>query len=144
MEGTLQRIILPDFFPTNQRFDITADDYEFLKKSMSDLPKTYKFYQNDTTYYDSYVKFLMFGDNKAPMPENIKIYNKVGNAYGYLIDCAYIEDTSKDIGFFLTAVIHVNKNKIYNDGKYEYNEIGLPFLAKLGKVVYEYELKNKK
>jgi hypothetical protein len=144
MEATLQRVMFPEFFPANQRFDLTEDDYTFLKKSMSDLPKTYKFYQNDTTYYDSYVKFLMFGDKKDPMPENIKIYNKVGTAYGYLIDCAYIEDTSKDIGFFLTAVIHVNKNKIYNDGKYEYDEIGKPFLAKLGQVVYQYELQKKK
>jgi hypothetical protein len=144
MEATIQRVMFPEFFPANQRFDLTEDDYTFLKKSMSDLPKTYKFYQNDTTYNDSYVKFLMFGDKKDPMPENIKIYNKVGNAYGYLIDCAYIEDTSKDIGFFLTAVIHVNKNKIYNDGKYEYDEIGKPFLAKLGQVVYQYELQKKK
>lgn len=144
MEGTLQRIMFPEFFPENQRFDLTADDYEFLKKSMSDLPKSYRFYANDTTYYDSYVKFLMFGDSKAPLPDDIRIYNKVGNAYGYLIDCAYIENKSKDIGFFLTAVIHVNKDKIYNDGKYEYNEIGLPFLAKLGKVVYEHEMKSKK
>ena len=144
MEATLQRVMFPEFFPANQRFDLTEDDYTFLKKSMSDLPKTYKFYQNDTTYYDSYVKFLMFGDKKDPMPENIKIYNKVGNAYGYLIDCAYIEDTSNDIGFFLTAVIHVNKNKIYNDGKYEYDEIGKPFLSKLGQIVYQYELQKKK
>lgn len=144
MQGTLQRVLFPDFFLPNQRFDLSEDDYSFLKQAMSDLPKTYSFYKNDTTYYDSYVKFFMFGDNKQSMPDNIKIYNKVGTAFGYLIDCAYIEDKSNDIGFFLTAVIHVNKNKIYNDGKYEYKEIGLPFLAKLGKVVYDYELKNKK
>ncbi|MBK8518090.1 MAG: serine hydrolase [Saprospiraceae bacterium] len=143
MEGTLQRIIFPEFFPENQRFDLTSDDYEFLKKTMSDLPKTYPFYSHDTTYYDSYVKYFMFGDSKAPMPDDIKIYNKVGLAYGYLIDCAYIESKSKDVGFFLTAVINVNKNKIYNDETYEYNEIGLPFLAKLGRVVYENEIKGK-
>ena len=76
------------------------------------------------------------------MPDDIKIYNKVGNAYGYMIDCAYIENTSKNIGFFLTAVIHVNKNKIYNDGIYEYNEIAYPFLAKLGRAVYDYEIQK--
>lgn len=144
MEGTLQRVIFPDFFPENQRFDLTSDDYDFLKKSMSDLPKAYPFYQNDTTYYDSYVKFFMFGDSKEAMPDDIKIYNKVGEAYGYLIDCAYIENKSKDIGFFLTAVINVNKDKIYNDDKYEYKETGFPFLAKLGRAVYEHELKMRK
>ena len=143
MEGTLQRIIFPEFFPPAQRFDIKDGDYAFLKKCMSDLPKSYSFYKNNPEYYDSYVKFFMFGDSKDAIPDDIKIYNKVGTAYGYLIDCAYIENTTKDIGFFLTAVIHVNKNKIYNDGKYEYNEIGLPFMAKLGKAVYDYELQNK-
>ena len=80
---------------------------------MSDLPKSYSFYKNNPEYYDSYMKFFMFGDSKDTIPDDIKIYNKVGTAYGYLIDCAYIENTTKDIGFFLTAVIHVNKNKIY-------------------------------
>jgi hypothetical protein len=85
----------------------------------------------------------MYGDTKLPIPDHIKIYNKVGNAYGYLIDCAYIEDSVNDIGFFLSAVIHVNKNKIYNDGQYEYEEVGIPFLAKLGRAIYGYELSKK-
>ncbi len=144
LEGTLQRIIFPEFFPTDQRFDLTEDDYGFLKKSMSALPREYPFYSNNPVYYDSYVKFFMFGDKKATIPEDIKIYNKVGTAYGYLIDCAYIENKAKGIGFFLTAVISVNRNKIYNDGRYEYEQIGLPFLARLGRVAYEMELKNNK
>lgn len=144
MEGTLQRIIFSEYFAPNQRFDLKDEDYTFLKKCMSDLPKSYTFYKNNPDYYDSYVKYFMFGDSKEAIPDDIKIYNKVGTAYGYLIDCAYIENTSKNIGFFLTAVIHVNNNKIYNDGKYEYNEIGLPFMAKLGKAVYDYELSRMK
>lgn len=144
MEGTLQRIIFPDYFTPNQRFDLKDGDYTFLKKCMSDLSKSYTFYKNNPEYYDSYVKYFMFGDSKEAIPDDIKIYNKVGTAYGYLIDCAYIESTTKNIGFFLTAVIHVNNNKIYNDGKYEYNEIGLPFMAKLGKAVYDYELSRMK
>ena len=55
-----------------------------------------------------------------------------------------IEDTDADIGFFLTAVIHVNADKIYNDNKYEYDETGLPFLAKLGQTIYKYELEISK
>lgn len=142
MEGTLQRIIYPEYFKEDQRFDLREEDYRFLRKTMSDLPREYKIYKNNPAYYDSYVKFFMFGDKKELIPDDIKIYNKVGTAYGYLIDCAYIENTSKNVGFFLTAVIHVNKNKIYNDSKYEYDEIGLPFLARLGRVVYEYEVKH--
>jgi hypothetical protein len=142
MDATLKRVIMPENFPKNQQFNLTADDYTFLKKCMSDLPAKYAFYPAPE-YYDSYVKFLMFGDSKASIPDHMKIYNKVGTAYGYLTDCAYIEDTKNNISFFLTATIHVNKNNIYNDGIYEYDEVGLPFLAKLGQAFYNYELKKK-
>ena len=33
-------------------------------------------------YYDSYVKFFMFGDSKAPMPQGVRIFNKVGLPMG--------------------------------------------------------------
>ena len=142
MDATLKRVIMPENFPKDKQFNLTEDDYNFLKKCMSDLPAKYAFYPA-SEYYDSYVKFLMFGDSKASIPDHMKIYNKVGTAYGYLTDCAYIEDTKNNISFFLTAIIHVNKNNIYNDGKYEYDEVGLPFLAKLGQAFYNYELKKK-
>jgi hypothetical protein len=142
MDATLKRVIMPENFPKDKQFNLTEDDYNFLKKCMSDLPAKYAFYPA-SEYYDSYVKFFMFGDSKASIPDHMKIYNKVGTAYGYLTDCAYIEDTKNNISFFLTAIIHVNKNNIYNDGKYEYDEVGLPFLAKLGQAFYNYELKKK-
>ena len=116
-------------------------DFDFLFKAMSTLPRESKapIYDKDE-YYDSYGKFFMFGDSKENIPDNIRIFNKVGWAYGYLTDCAYIVDFENNVEFLLTATIHVNDNQIYNDGKYEYEEIGLPFLSNLGKVIYNYEL----
>ena len=95
-----------------------------------------------TEYYDSYVKFLMFGDVTQPMPEYIKIYNKVGYAYGTLTDCAYIHDIRNNVEFMVTATILVNKDGIFNDDAYEYDEIGIPFLAQLGRELYNLELKR--
>jgi hypothetical protein len=57
-----------------------------------------------------------------------------------ITDCSYIVDFENGIEFILAATIHVNSNGIYNDGKYEYDEIGIPFLAELGRVIYNYEL----
>ena len=34
----------------------------------------------------------------------------------------------------------VNANGIFNDGVYEYDTIGFPFMAHLGQAVYQYEL----
>lgn len=86
----------------------------------------------------------MFSNSVDSIGRNIRIFNKVGQAYGYLTDNAYIVDFKNGVEFLLSAVIYVNDNQIFNDDKYEYDEIGFPFLANLGKVIYEYELKRNK
>ncbi len=140
LQNALERIIFPRYFDIDQRFDLTDVQIEWLKSTMSKLPKEYDHLKSNEEYYDSYVKFLMYGDSKEPIPNHIDIYNKVGWAYGYLTDCAYIVDRKNNIDFFLSATIHVNGNQIYNDGVYEYDSIGIPFLAELGELVYQYEL----
>ena len=77
------------------------------------------------------------------MNPEIRIYNKVGDAYGTITDVAYIKDKKNEIEFFLTATILVNENKIFNDDIYESDQIGIPFLAALGRAVLE-ELKKDK
>ena len=98
---------------------------------------------DEKEHYDSYVKFFMYGDSKERIPEHIKIYNKVGYAYGTLTETALITDEKEDIAFLLSATILVNKNGIFNDDTYEYDEIGIPFLAQLGRELYIYERTRK-
>lgn len=138
----LKRIIFPDLFDKNKRFNLSEDQREFLLNAMHTLPKDAGY--DPEEYYDSYCKFFMYGDSKENIPEHIKIYNKVGFAYGTLTDCAYIVDEKNQIEFMLTATILVNENAIFNDDKYEYDEIGIPFLAQLGREFYNYELERKK
>ena len=135
----LKTVLFPETRKAKTRFNLTNDDYRFLYKYMSMLPKESKHPGYDTTHYDSYVKYFMFGNSKKPIPSNIRIFNKVGMAYGYLTDIAYIVDFENKIEFMLSAVIHVNKDQIYNDGIYEYDKIGMPFLANVGKVIYDFE-----
>ena len=80
----------------------------------------------------------------SKIPKNIRIYNKVGMAYGFLIDNAYIIDTDNNIEFFLTASVYSNNNETLNDDRYEYDEITLPFMAELGTQIYNYEFSRKK
>ncbi len=139
--GLLKRIIFPKKFKESERFDLSESQREFLLDAMHHLPKRVGY--DPTAYYDSYVKFFMFGDNKKDMPDHIKIYNKVGYAYGTLTDCAYIYDTESKVEFMLTATILVNKDGIFNDDAYEYDDIGIPFLAQLGREIYQFELDRK-
>jgi hypothetical protein len=46
------------------------------------------------------------------------------------------------VHFLLSATILVNENGIYNDDVYEYEATGLPFLAELGRALYQFELKR--
>jgi len=138
----LKRVIFPQNFEASERFNITKIQRDFLLNAMQTLPKNAGYTSED--YYDSYVKFFMFGDRKETIPDNIKIFNKVGYAYGTLTDCAYILDTENNVEFMVTASLLVNKNGVFNDNVYEYEEIGIPFLAQLGRELYEMEKQRKK
>lgn len=138
----LKRIVFPQKFSEEERFKITEEQRAFILNAMQALPKEKGYTSNE--YYDSYVKFFMFGDSKKAISPHIKIYNKVGYAYGTLTDCAYIKDTNNNIEFLLTATILVNKNQTFNDNTYEYDTVGIPFLAELGRELHTIEVERKK
>ncbi|WP_229254657.1 serine hydrolase [Dyadobacter linearis] len=141
----LKSLFFPDQVPANQRFNLTEDDYQFMYRYMSQFPVETDFPANYTEdYYDGYVKFLMFGATKTRLPRHIRLFNKSGDAYGFLLDNAYIADFEKGIEFMLTAVIYCNEDGIFNDDQYEYDTVGLPFMANLGKTIFDYELTRKR
>ncbi|MFN3587842.1 MAG: serine hydrolase [Spirosomataceae bacterium] len=141
----LTAILFPNAVPEGAKFNLSPDDYQFVRRYMSQLPseQPYPTYAPQE-YYDSYVKFLLFGDKKEKMPSNIRIFNKVGDAYGYLIDNAYVVDFENKVEFMLSAVIHCNSDGIFNDDKYDYENVGFPFMGELGRTIYQHELKRKK
>ena len=145
LEGILKRILFPNVFDSSERFDLLEEDYKFLKFWMSrnTLESSDPDYSNNPDLYDSYVKFFVYGDQKGAMTDNVRIFNKVGDAYGTLTETAYIQDRASAIEFLLTATVHVNENQIFNDNIYEYDSIGFPFMAGLGRAILNYE-KNKR
>lgn len=140
--GVLKRVLFPEKFKISERFNLSSEQLSFLLSAMSTLPRALGFPAEE--YYDSYGKFFMFGDTKEKIPEHIKIYNKVGYAYGTLTDCSYITDLENGVEFLLTATILANNDGIFNDDRYEYDNIGIPFLAELGRQLYKLELQQTK
>ncbi|MET6991777.1 serine hydrolase [Sediminicola arcticus] len=139
--AVLKRIIFPELFSRKEQFRISNEQRQRLLKAMSTVPRQAGY--NATKFYDSYGKFFIYGDTKEPIPKTVKIYNKVGYAYGTLTDCAYIKDTVNNIEFLITATILVNSNETFNDDQYEYETIGIPFLAELGRELYQLQLSIK-
>lgn len=53
---------------------------------MSQYPTESKFpsYLADSTYHPTYCKFIFYGaDKNEPLHKNLRIFNKVGDAYGF-------------------------------------------------------------
>lgn len=143
IHSILQRLVFNEYFPKEQQYNLTNVDQDFLMKHLTMYPRESSHPTYNKTYFDSYKKYFMYGDSKKSITnEDIKITNIVGQSYGFMIDCAYIQNKKENIEFMLSAVIYTNENQIINDGKYEYNTIALPFLAELGRQVYDFELKR--
>ena len=145
LHSIVRSVMFPEIVSKKQRFKLTNDDYEFLRKymSMTPLESKFPFYDNEN-YWETSVKFLLYGKEKNVSKNGIRIFNKVGDAYGFLIDAAYIADFNNNVEFMLSAVIHCNSDGIFNDDKYDYDEVGFPFMKHLGQVIYDHELKRKK
>jgi hypothetical protein len=136
-------VLFPKSLPKAQRFKLKKEDYQFLYRYMSMKPSESKFPQFDSTFSDAYVKLLLYG-SKGKMDDDIRIFNKEGDAYGFLTDVAYIVDFKNNVEFLLSATIYCNSDGIFNDDHYDYETIGYPFMKNLGRVFYEYELQRPK
>jgi hypothetical protein len=139
-------LVFPDKVKAGERFNITEDDRQFVLRYMSQYPteSIYPPYAADTVnYWPTYCKFLFYGAQKVKPVDHIRIFNKVGDAYGHMIDVAYFADFKNKIEFFVSAVIYCNSDGILNDDTYDYDNIGKPFMKNLGKVIYDYELNRK-
>jgi beta-lactamase class A len=137
----MKRLFFPTQFRESEQFQLHPEIRDRIITAMRTVPRKAGYAEKD--HYDSYVKFFMYGDSKEQIPEHIEIYNKVGYAYGTLTETAFIKDTKNGIQFLLSATILVNENRVFNDDIYEYETVGVPFLAQLGREVYQLELHRK-
>lgn len=142
----MKKLIFPEIFQQSERFNLKPDDYALIYKYMSMYPTESDYPTYDPKeFWATYSKFIYYGRDKNTAPDaNIRIFNKYGDSYGYVIDNSYFVDFKNGVEFLLTAVVQSNEDEIYNDNKYEYETVCYPFLKNLGKVIYEHELGRKK
>jgi len=144
MRKMIQALVFPNSVDRQNRFNLSEEDRLFLLQYMSQYPSetNYPKYDSDI-FYDSYVKFF-FQDSTHKIPEHIRIYNKVGWAYGFMTDVSYVIDTKNNIDYMLAATIYVNSDGVVNDSKYDEETVGFPFFSTLGKAIYDFELNRKR
>lgn len=138
----LLALLFPEAVAPEHRLNLADEDYRLVYRAMSDTPasSTRPEFADRELYPDGFVKFLMYGGDAREIPEAIRVFNKSGQAFGFLTDAAYIVDLDKGVEFILAATIYTNANGVFNDDQYEYDSIGFPFLRELGQAIYELEL----
>ncbi len=138
MHNLIKYIFYPEIFDSNNTFNLNVEDYDFLRYWMSRF--TYEDigekFIGDENFFETYNKFFIHGDEQSVSNEQIRVYNKIGQAYGTSIDNGLIKNYQDNIEFILTATIYTNKNKVINDNVYEYDDIAVPFLAILSRAIY--------
>ena len=140
MRKMIQAVVFPNSVEKRNRFNISEEDRLFLLQYMSQYPSETNYPKYDSElFYDSYVKFF-FSDSSHKIPSHIRVFNKVGWAYGFMTDVSYVIDTKNNIDYMLSATIYVNSDGVVNDSKYDEETVGFPFFDKIGRAIYAYEL----
>jgi hypothetical protein len=115
--------------------DITDAQRQQLIASATMFPRESESPEYDPAEFpDDHVKFLLPGLLRVRPLEEWRIVNKIGLAYGFVTENAYVEHRPTGRAVFVAAVIHRNPNGIYNDNQYDY-ETTLAEMATLGEVV---------
>ena len=133
LQRGLCMVVRPDADCGGRGFALDDDDRALLLAAMSEYPRQSANPVYDPSEYpDDYVKYLLPGLERVLAKERLRIYNKIGQAYGFTTENAWVVDGATGRSFFLAATLYTNRDGVLNDDRYEYQEIALPFLADLG------------
>lgn len=138
-------LVLPEAFPAARRFRLSPDMHALLLDAMGRFPRESPDPRFDEREYpDGWAKFFVVGDSTARAPSWLRHIGKSGMAYGFLSDSAWLADVDAGVECILSAVVHVNADGVFNDDRYEYDAIGLPFLAALGRAALAAERERRR
>lgn len=87
-----------------------------------------------TEYPDEWGKPFLPGLERVFPKDEWKVANKIGVAYGFTVDNAWIVNEKRKLSFFLAAVVYTNSDGVLNDNRYDYTTIAKPLFADLAEV----------
>jgi hypothetical protein len=137
---TVFRLVFPQKVSVNERFQLTFDSRKYLLKCMGNFPREMKnsSYHNKEQYPDNYYKYTIIG-NKPELASSgrYRIFSKIGIAYGFVTESAYVVDFENQKDFLVSVSIYVNDDDVVNDNVYEYSKIARPFIANFTRLIQD-------
>lgn len=134
--GALARVVRPDLTLPGTPFDLTDAQRAMLVETLKMNPGDSQDPRYERARYpDDYAKFFLNGLTPVIAKGELSLHSKSGLAYGFATDNAYIVDARTGRVFFLAATIYADSDGTINDNQYEYDSIGLPWLADVAEAV---------
>jgi hypothetical protein len=132
----LIRLIMPEHFGVdtlqidrNLRMELVSALGLFPRELVSNLYPPGK-------YPDHYYKYLLQPSSMDTRSDRLRIYNKVGIASGFICDVSCFQDVQQGLTYFLSVSMHANSRGDVESGRYDYFNIGIPFMRRLGAILY--------
>lgn len=136
----LMAVLFPAAMPRHARFALPREDLALLREALSLRPSDSVDPAYDpATHPDSHVRLFGWGAGRRPLPRHLTVYSKIGEAWGYLSECAYIVDRERAVEFVVSGVGYFNRDGVLNDDRYDYESLGHPFFERVGQVLLAHE-----
>lgn len=136
----LQAFVSPASVPAAQRWKIDGALRARLLRALALRPReSASPVYPESGYPDGHARWFFVGDGGMRYPDGLSVSGKSGMAYGSLSEVAYVADRDSGAEFMLAASIQVNADGILNDDRYEYDTIGIPFMAAWARAVLDVE-----
>jgi len=137
LQDMLAMVVRPDIDLKKRGFpELSVTSRAFLIEQLGAYPRECPSPEYDEKKHpDEYCKFLLPGLRRVVPADSLRVYAKIGQAYGFAIENSYVENVATGRGFFVAAVIYVNADGCIGDDRYEYESVADPFFASLGEAL---------
>ena len=146
LSGILLKLVQPSLFLSDSVWRLNDLNRNFIVQTCARYPSDLANlqYRNNSKYPDNIYKYVYSSEGEIEKADE-GVISKLGLSYGFTTDVAFVIDRKSDVQYLLAVSIYTNKNKIVNDGVYEYEEIARPFISAVAKELRAYEstLKNR-
>jgi len=125
-------LLRPDIDLGLPGLDLADAERDLLVRALTDFPSESESPRFDPEAHpDDWPHFFLPGVERIAPRDELRIANKVGLAYGFVSETAYVEHTPTGRCFLLAAAVYTNDNAVLNDGVYEY-DLALRVMEDLG------------
>jgi hypothetical protein len=137
LQDLLVEVVRPEIDTGKRGFpSLTVAHRAFVVHALGELPSESANPRFDPEKVpDHGCKFVLRGVREVVPAPHLRVFDKIGRAYGFSIENAYVEDTRTGAGFFLAIVLYTNPDGVINDDSYAYETIAEPFLDAAGRAI---------